>query len=171
MMQIRSEMEALQAQHAAVVGELQARPQLAFPCIWSLVCDVNLSGCRNMPLQAVCLHHASRHIPDHRVTARCLPANVINARRVINQDTRHFAPAAQAKVRWYAENQQLLDANTALIAQQAEVVQQLEKRLAGYEGAASGLVPWSYLSVCRRNSVLTGMPRLLGGGRGRRWQV
>ncbi len=42
----------------------------------------------------------------------------------------------QAKLQWYADNQRLLDANDALVAQQADTIRRLEAALAAAGGPA-----------------------------------
>ncbi|KAG2431918.1 hypothetical protein HYH02_013137 [Chlamydomonas schloesseri] len=43
----------------------------------------------------------------------------------------------QAKLQWYAENQDMLNKNDSLMAEQRDVIQQLQARLAQYEGVGS----------------------------------
>lgn len=46
----------------------------------------------------------------------------------------HPLPLHQSKLTWYAENQELLNKNDALVAEQRDTIQQLQARLVQYEG-------------------------------------
>ncbi|GLC40224.1 hypothetical protein PLESTB_000227900 [Pleodorina starrii] len=50
------------------------------------------------------------------------------------QATQTLVQEMQAKLAWYAENQELLNKNDSLVAEQRETIQQLQARLVQYEG-------------------------------------
>ncbi|GFR49111.1 hypothetical protein Agub_g10907 [Astrephomene gubernaculifera] len=52
------------------------------------------------------------------------------------QATQALIQEMQAKLSWYAENQEMLNKNDALVAEQRDIIQQLQGRLAQYEGQA-----------------------------------
>ncbi|KXZ50182.1 hypothetical protein GPECTOR_17g819 [Gonium pectorale] len=53
------------------------------------------------------------------------------------QATQATIEEMQSKLSWYAENQEMLNKNDALVAEQRDIIQQLQARLAQYEGAGA----------------------------------
>ena len=56
----------------------------------------------------------------------------------------HTHIRTQAKLQWYAENQDMLNQHDDLMAEQRQVIQQLQARLAQYEGEEEGRPLYSY---------------------------
>ncbi len=65
-------------------------------------------------------------------------ANVTRGESVLRAACRLVASTLQKKLEWYAENQELVTKNDALVAEQRGIIQQLQARLAAYEGREEG---------------------------------